>query len=98
MTESSKIRDLILGYLAARQWSVDACEIIGELDYYWEGIGEELKLIVESKLGKIPVPNMWGAIMNAAGRAGYIEKTGRYRNMRKPSSHARESKVWRTRG
>jgi len=98
MTESSILRDLILGYLARRQWSVDAIEVIGELNYYWEGIGEELKLIVEAEIGKIPHGNMWGAIMNAAGQKGYIRKTQKpHRNMRKLSSHARESAVWQTR-
>ncbi len=39
-------------------------------------------------------PNAWGAAINALVRRQRLVKTGEYRNMKRPSSHARVNPVY----
>ena len=61
----------------------------------WIGIGEDIQQIIIPKIGEPHKPNAWGAVWMHAARLEYIEYTGVHLNMRKPGSHARESKQWR---
>ena len=40
-------------------------------------------------------PNSWGAICAVAAKQGVIAFTGRYRQSRRPSAHARMLRIWR---
>ena len=55
---------------------------------------EDIRLQFE-KLGLIPThPNAWGALTNSLVKRGIIKKTGQYRQMKDPRSHARETAVY----
>jgi hypothetical protein len=81
---------------AAGSWFDDALTIIANrLPSSWEGMGEDLKPHILPKIGPPHKPQVWGALVNAAVRLGFLEPTGRYDNMKTPSSHSRESKTYR---
>lgn len=39
-------------------------------------------------------PNVWGAMWMAAVKRGWVKRTGQYRQMKDPSSHARVTAEW----
>tara|TARA_R110000796_G_scaffold167313_4_gene284235 strand:+ start:9105 stop:9431 length:327 start_codon:yes stop_codon:yes gene_type:complete len=58
-------------------------------------IGEDIREHIVGKIGNPHSNNAMGALVMNAVRRGIIEPTGEYRKMRRKSSHARESKVYR---
>lgn len=57
--------------------------------------GEDIRVYIE-KLGIYPHHhNAWGAFINHAVRSKILYRTGQYRQMREPKSHARATPVYR---
>ena len=61
----------------------------------WEATGEDIRLLVEKVIGQPHHPNAWGAIIRMALKEGIISRTGEWRQMRTPKSHARQTPVYR---
>lgn len=59
-----------------------------------EYTGEEIRLRLESSIGRPHHHNAWGAIINQAVRRGLLRKTGEYRQMSTIKSHARATPVY----
>ena len=76
-------------------WHRAAVAEVFQLPQGWIGIGEDIKKFVIPKIGEPHDPHAWGAVWMHASRLKYIEKTGLHPNMKKASSHARESPQWR---
>jgi hypothetical protein len=77
------------------KWKECALSVISGLRN-WEGIAEDFRRAVIPICGKPHHSNCWGAITNAAERAGYLEKTGKYRQPKSSKSHARKTQVFRS--
>jgi len=76
-------------------WHRAAVAEVFQLPPGWVGIGEDIKPYIIPKIGEPHKPNAWGAVWMHAARLKYIEYTGIHLQMKKPGSHARESKQWR---
>jgi hypothetical protein len=57
--------------------------------------GEELRLRLETRIGKPHHHNAMGALVKQALKLGLIERTGQFRAMMEPKSHARMTAVYR---
>lgn len=66
-----------------------------ELPVGTEGTGEDFRAMLLDMGVATPHPNAWGALIATARRRGLLYKTGEYRKMRQPKSHARETPVYR---
>jgi len=58
-------------------------------------ISEDIRQPISDKVGNPHHPNAWGALTMHLEKAGYIRKTGEYRQMRLKSSHARSTPVYK---
>jgi hypothetical protein len=61
----------------------------------WQGTGEALRLLLTGSLGKPHHCNVWGALVFACEKKGWLEKTGSRTQMRDDKSHARSTDVLR---
>ena len=57
--------------------------------------GEDLRLRLETRIGKPHHHNAMGALVKQALKLGLIERTGWFRAMTEPKSHARMTAVYR---
>ena len=57
--------------------------------------GEDLRLRLETRIGKPHHHNAMGALVKQALKLGLIERTGGFRAMTEPKSHARMTAVYR---
>jgi hypothetical protein len=80
---------------AGEDWRGAALQLIVTKFRHREATGEDLRLACEAD-GIVPHhPNAWGAFVMNLCRQGFLEKTGRYQQMKSKKSHARETKVYR---
>ena len=97
LAEALKRRDDGMQQVAenARPYTQQAAELIARINPGTEWTGEDIRIHVESKIGKPHHHNAWGAIINTAVRGKVLVKTGVYRKMKTPKSHARATPVYR---
>ena len=99
-----QLKDAGIERIQKRKWHDEAfkllCDVIG-----WGGLwpdeftASHVKSVLSSPndsggFNSPPHPNCWGALINAAAKAGLIERVG-YRPSREPSAHRRIVSVWR---
>ena len=89
-------RDEALAQVAenAMPYTEQAAQLIDQLNPGTDWTGEDIRIYIESKIGKPHHHNAWGAIINSAVRRKTLIKTGKYRQMRAPKSHARATPVY----
>jgi len=83
---------------AGLSWQVQATNLLMRQQAGLELTGEDLRMAC---LDVEIVPhhhNAWGGLISALVREGILVPTGRYRKMRAPGSHARETKIYRLNG
>jgi hypothetical protein len=61
----------------------------------WVGKGEDLRFLLMESLGKPHHCNVWGSLVFACEKKGWLEKTGHRGQMRDSKSHARSTDVLR---
>lgn len=76
-------------------WRQKAFQYILDLPYGWEGIGEDLRLLIVSNVGFPHHHNVFGALIAQAVRRKMLMPTGYVRHMKTSKSHARMSPVYR---
>jgi hypothetical protein len=104
MSLHAPISDLPLFNLAqAREERDEALDRVGD-----SSLADELDRLLHRHVGRevtgedvralhgseVHHPNAWGAAINALVRRGRLLKTGEYRPMQRPSSHARATPVY----
>ena len=78
------------------EWSRKALQMIPRLArQIGPFTGEQIRIELEECLGKIPKPNLMGAVINAALRRKLIAPTGRRVPMTEAKSHARKTDEYR---
>ena len=60
-----------------------------------EATGEEIRLFVQSRVGRPAHHNATGALIRSAKARGLLAETGRYSSMKTTRSHARKTPVYR---
>lgn len=87
--DAIRARDDALGRVSrnAGSYTDRALEQIRTID--GEFSGEDIRLLVESRIGKPHHHNAWGAIIRTAIKQGAIQRTGRMAQMNTRRSHAR---------
>ncbi len=61
---------------------------------WYDFTGEDLRFMLNQKVGLPRHPNAYGALINTLVRRKIIKPTGEYRAMRDDSSHARKTPVY----
>jgi hypothetical protein len=80
----------------SKVWAGQALAYIDRLDPGWEGITEDLRMVVDySDIGKPHHHNVWGSLTANALRKSLFEPTGELRHMKTKKSHARRTPVYR---
>jgi len=79
----------------AASWVDLALETIPSIS--GEVTGEDIRNTIEKIIGEPHHHNTWGAVINTAIKRGLLFRTGEYRQMCGPKSHARRTPVYRTR-
>ena len=78
---------------ANQDWKAKAIEHVKTMTGR-EVTGEDIRIDCATAGITPSSPNAWGAIVNLLVRSGVLVKTGRYRQMKDPKSHARETKTY----
>ena len=91
-----QLRDDAFEKVWREAWMRAALSRVALLPDDWVGTGEDIRFILMGSMGLVPPhhPNAWGALINHCLRTGLLEKMKERRNMRDPSSHARETSVY----
>ena len=75
-------------------WFEEAIEQVEKLPRDWTGTGEDLRFLIEEKIGRPHSHYVWGALVNHAQRRKLLIKTGQRIQMRSLTSHARTTDVY----
>lgn len=91
-----KARDQALTKVAKNSgdWFGKAMQAVTDMPTGWRGIGEDLRLEIEARIGKPHHHNAWGSVTNQAVRRGLLIKTGTLSQMKTAKSHARASMIY----
>lgn len=73
------------------EWKDRGLRAIEKLTPGWEGIGEDVRVIVRAAAGDPHSPKCWGSLVLAAIRRGLLAHTGRMQRMSAAKSHGRLS-------
>lgn len=80
--------------MAARQpeWFKAALFVIIALPHGWQGLGEDIREVIEEKVGPPATStNCYGALTARAISLGVLKRTGRRLPMKKRTSHGRKT-------
>lgn len=70
-------------------WFGLALMIIAGIPRGWTGLPEDLRPVIEARIGPPTHANAYGALLSHAKRLHLLRPTGKRRQMRLPGSHAR---------
>lgn len=92
-----KERDRILAMLRDKnaQWMENVRLALRQLPYGYRGTGEDIRLEIVKYTGHPKHHNAWGAAINVLVEEGMLVDTGQSIPMITPSSHARDTRIWR---
>lgn len=76
-------------------WIDQGLAVIGALPVGWVGIGEDLRRIVVTRIGKPNHPNAWGALVNTSLKRGWFTPTGHWLSPADVKSHSRPTRQYR---
>lgn len=77
-----------------RIWINDAMEkVVLKLPRGWRGQMEDLRVIIEDVIGKPHHHNIYGALTTRAIKGHVLHYTGETRQMKRKSSHARNTRL-----
>ena len=79
----------------SKEWMALALAEIEKITIPAEVTGEDIQRMIAPKVGQPHHCNVWGALINTAVRRGLIQKTGRIGQMKKKTSHAHNSPLYR---
>lgn len=77
------------------KWAAEAMAAIIAIPRGWQGMGEDIRVLVGDKVGHPHHPNCWGALIMGAMRKGLLVKTGVWKGARAKASHASQYPVLR---
>lgn len=96
LTESRAARDSGIAAAMASsgaEFKDEVFAVVERLPINWTGTGEDIRKLCHSEGIEPHHPNSWGGVINGLIRKGYLQKTGRYKQMKSVKSHARETAV-----
>ncbi len=70
-------------------WLWKGLALIVKFQIGWTGTGEDVRTILEPKIGSPTHHNAWGALINNAQREELLSPTGNFFQMKLKRSHAR---------
>ena len=80
--------------LNAGTWAQRAMSIILNLTRGWQGTAEDIRYIIEERIGEAPEPNIFGHLIREAKKKQTIITTGEYRPMRDEKANGRSTPVY----
>jgi hypothetical protein len=77
-------------------WPTAALFVARGIPFGWSGMGEDLRAaLTAAGLREPHHPNAWGGLINTMLKLGVLADTGETGQMKKVSSHARRSAIYR---
>lgn len=100
-TEAERRRDAGLQQVTdnePKSWMERAKDAVRDLNQRREWTGEDIRLFVTESIGEPHHHNIWGALTSWGIKQGILQRTGEWRKMVTPKSHARMTPVYRVAG